>query len=118
VYSGDRPSPLRRWDTTGIVITCGSFSKTLAPACAWAGPSPARWTEPVLRAQEFSPPCRRPRCRTATIAEYLARHDFDRHLRGLRREVAAKRAAHARRHRSALARRHLSRAHRPVVCRR
>ena len=88
VYSGDRPSPLRRWDTTGNVITCGSFSKTLAPGLRVGWAIAGKFTEPVLRAKSFST-VSTATLPQATIAEYLARHDFDRHLRGLRREVAA-----------------------------
>jgi DNA-binding transcriptional MocR family regulator len=92
-YSGERALPLRRFDERagegrGLVITCSSFSKTLAPGMRVGWVLAGRWTAEVLRTKCFSS------IATATlpqlaIADYLARHDFDRALRRLQRELAA-----------------------------
>jgi len=97
-YSGERASPLRRFDERGRVITCSSFSKTLAPGLRVGWAIAGRWTAEVLRAKCFSS------IATATlpqlaIAEYLGRHDFDRSLRRLQRELAS----NAQRYRAAIA---------------
>jgi DNA-binding transcriptional MocR family regulator len=102
-YSGERPAPLRRFAdasaSRGGVITCSSFSKMLAPGLRVGWILGSRWTAELLRAKCFSTVA------TATlpqlaIAEYLSRHDFDRALRRLRRELAS----NAQRYRAAIAR--------------
>jgi len=97
-YSGERALPLRRFDPRGQVITCSSFSKTLAPGLRVGWVIAGHWTAEVLRTKCFSS------IATATlpqlaVAEYLNRHDFDRALRRLRRELAS----NAQRFRAAIA---------------
>lgn len=87
-YSGQRALPLRRFDGGATVLSCSSFSKTLAPGLRVGWVLAGRYTADVLRAKCFSS------IATATlpqlaIADYLARHDFDRALRKLQRELAA-----------------------------
>jgi DNA-binding transcriptional MocR family regulator len=86
-FTGERPLPLRAFDRQGTVITCGSFSKILAPGLRVGWALGAGRTAELVRAKCFST------LATATlpqltIAHYLARHDFDRVLRKLRRELA------------------------------
>lgn len=97
-YSGERALPLRAFDESGRVITCSSFSKTLAPGLRVGWALAGRWTAEVLRTKCFSS------IATATlpqlaVCEYLARHDFDRALRRLQRELAS----NAQRYRGAIA---------------
>ena len=102
-YSGERPAPLRRFAEgqagRGGVITCSSFSKMLAPGLRVGWILGSRWTADLLRAKCFSTVA------TATlpqlaIADYLSRHDFDRALRRLRRELST----NAQRYRAAIVR--------------
>jgi DNA-binding transcriptional MocR family regulator len=93
-FTGERPLPLRAFDRQGTVITCGSFSKTLAPGLRVGWALGAGRTAELVRAKCFST------LATATlpqltIAHYLARHDFDRVLRKLRRISASTSASTA-----------------------
>ncbi|MBO9663386.1 PLP-dependent aminotransferase family protein [Dokdonella sp.] len=98
-YSGTRPPPLRRFDRQGGVITCGSFSKMLAPGLRVGWAFGSRWTDELLRAKCFSSVATASLPQLA-IADYLAHHDVDRPLRRLRRELAA----NAQRYRDVVAR--------------
>jgi len=86
-WSGQRPLPLRHWDTGGNVITCGSFSKTLAPGLRVGWLAGAAWTEALGRAKYFSSSSNASLPQLA-VGDYLARHGLERHLRRLRRAVA------------------------------
>lgn len=97
-YSGERPSPLRRYDESGGVITCGSYSKMLAPGLRVGWVMGGRWATALLRAKCFSTVATSTLSQL-TIVEYLERHDFDRGLRRLRRELATS----AQRYREAIA---------------
>ncbi|MBN6151690.1 PLP-dependent aminotransferase family protein [Xanthomonas sp. AmX2] len=86
-WSGQRPLPLRHFDTHANVITCGSFSKTLAPGLRVGWLLGGEWTDALVRAKYFSTVGSASLAQLA-LADYLARHDLDRHLRKLRRALA------------------------------
>lgn len=86
-WSGQRPSPMRRWDTHGNVITCSSFSKTLSPGLRVGWLVGGEWTDALLRAKYFSTVGGASLPQLA-IAHYLQRHDLERHLRRLRQALA------------------------------
>lgn len=86
-YSGERPSPLRRFADRANVITCSSYSKTLAPGLRIGWALAGAHVDDVVRAKCFSSVTTASLPQRA-IADYVARHDFDRALRRLRRELA------------------------------
>lgn len=79
-----RPRSLQAFDGgAGLVISCGSFSKTLAPSYRVGWTVPGRYRDRILHlklattAATSAPP-------QLALAEYLASHGYDRHLRQLR----------------------------------
>ncbi len=86
-WSGQRPSPLRQWDHHGSVITCSSFSKTLAPGLRVGWLLGGEWTDALVRAKYCST-VGNPALPQLALADYLQRHDQERHLRRLRRALA------------------------------
>lgn len=93
LYQGDRPPPsAKSFDRRGLVMHCGSFSKTLAPGYR------VGWTA----AGRFAPQVERLKLMTlltgaiptqAAIAAYLQDGGYDPHLRRLRRTLADQQAA-------------------------
>ncbi|WP_305858004.1 aminotransferase-like domain-containing protein [Balneatrix alpica] len=83
-HGSRRPRPLKSWDREGWVLYCSAFSKTLAPGfrVGWlvAGRFQATlqrlFTVTALAGHALS---------QRVIAEYLARGEYDRHLRRIRR---------------------------------
>jgi DNA-binding transcriptional MocR family regulator len=86
-WSGQRPRPLRHFDTHGNVITCGSFSKVLAPGLRVGWLLGGEWSDALVRAKYFSTVGGASLPQLA-LADYLERHDLERHLRKLRRTLA------------------------------
>jgi DNA-binding transcriptional MocR family regulator len=79
-----RPRSLQAFDRSGLVLSCGSFSKTLAPAYRVGWTIPGRFRDRVLHAKlattagSSAPP-------QLALAEYLASGGYEQHLRRLRR---------------------------------
>ncbi|GLQ95628.1 PLP-dependent aminotransferase family protein [Dyella mobilis] len=86
-WSGQRPSPLRRLDRHGIVVTCSSFSKILPPGLRVGWIVGADWTDALVRAKYFST-VGGASLQQLALAHYLQRHDLERHLRRLRKALA------------------------------
>jgi DNA-binding transcriptional MocR family regulator len=82
-FSGERPPSIRAFDREGLVLTAGSFSKTLAPGWRVGYLLPGRHREQVLLHKyaldvaTSAPPQR-------AVARFLATGAYDRHLRRLR----------------------------------
>ena len=87
-FEPPRPRSLKAFDQTGLVLHCGSFSKTLAPGYRIGWVTPGRFAKEVRRAKMAST------ISTATplqmaLTEFLQQGGYDRHLRTLRRAFAS-----------------------------
>jgi len=86
-FGSQRPRPCKAFDTEGWVLTCSSFSKTLAPGYRVGWCVPGRFLEEFVRLQYgralavSAPP-------QLAIADYLGGRDHARHLRTLRERFA------------------------------
>ncbi|RYX97792.1 MAG: PLP-dependent aminotransferase family protein [Comamonadaceae bacterium] len=84
LYFGNRcPPPAKAFDTQGLVMHCGSFSKTLAPGYRVGWVSPGRFHQRIERLKltttlSASLPAQ------VAIADYLQHGGYDKHLRRLR----------------------------------
>lgn len=86
-HGPERPRALKSFDTTGLVLLCGSFSKTLAPGYRVGFCAPGRFREKV-ELLKFSQSLATPTLSQLAIAEFLRTGGYDHHLRGLRRSLA------------------------------
>jgi DNA-binding transcriptional MocR family regulator len=83
-FGPTRPRSLQAFDRAGLVLSCGSFSKTLAPAYRVGWTIPGRYRDRVIHlklattAGTSAPP-------QLAIADYLASGGYEQHLRRLRR---------------------------------
>ncbi|MDC0712418.1 PLP-dependent aminotransferase family protein [Stigmatella sp. ncwal1] len=87
-FGPERPRPCKAFDTEGRVLLCGSFSKTLAPGYRVGWLAPGRYRERV-ELLKFAQTVATPTLPQLAIARFLQNDGYDRHLRGLRRRLAA-----------------------------
>ena len=87
-FDGTRPRSAKAFDEEGLVLLCGSVSKTLAPGYRVGWVAPGRFQDAVLRLK-FAHTVASPSPTQMAIAELLAEGGYDRHLRRLRRTLAA-----------------------------
>src|SRR5580704_10437956 len=87
LYLGEeRPRAAKAFDKTGLVLDCGSFSKSLAPGYRLGWVAAGRfaqsvWRRKIMTSVATSVPIQ------AVIGDYLGRGVYERHLRRLRREL-------------------------------
>jgi DNA-binding transcriptional MocR family regulator len=82
-FDRTRPRAIKAFDTSGDVMLCSSFSKTLAPGYRVGWIAPGRFKDRVERRKYITSVA----CPTPTqmaVARYLEGAGFDRHLRRLR----------------------------------
>jgi DNA-binding transcriptional MocR family regulator len=77
----------KSYDTTGLVLDCGSFSKSLAPGYRIGWVAAGRYASALWRRKSMSSVATMIPAQAA-IARYLARGTYERHLRNLRRELS------------------------------
>jgi DNA-binding transcriptional MocR family regulator len=93
LYFGERrPLPAKAFDSKGLVMHCSSFSKSLAPGFRVGWAMPGRFTSAVARHKltttlSASVPAQE------ALADYLAKGQFDRHLRQLRHVLSVQQSA-------------------------
>lgn len=90
-FSGGRPSVIKSWDTTGRVMLCASFSKTLAPGYRVGWIAPGRHFEAVIR-QKLVTSIASATPTQLAVAEFLTSGGYTRHLRAIRKAYSAKTA--------------------------
>ncbi len=93
LYSGSEPHrPVKRFDTDGLVLHCGSFSKCLAPGyrIGWIAAGRQAGAVARLRLMTTITPSMPAQ---AALADYLQHGGYDRHLRRLRLSLDRQRQA-------------------------
>ncbi len=85
-FEGARPRPARAFDTSGLVMLCTSFSKTLAPGYRVGYVVPGRYREVVERLK-FAQTVGTATLPQMAIADFLENGGYERHLRRLRRNL-------------------------------
>src|SRR5947209_11834848 len=89
LYFGEaRPRAAKCFDRRGLVLHCGSFSKTLAPGWRIGWVTPGRFQERITLLK-FSQTIATASLQQEALAEFLRSGHYDRHLRTLRKAVAS-----------------------------
>lgn len=81
---GDRPGIVKAFDADGWVMSCGSFSKSLAPGLRVGWLVAGRWLDRAAE-QKVATSHTTSTVNQLTIAAFLAEGGYDRHLRRIRR---------------------------------
>ncbi|MDD2061148.1 GntR family transcriptional regulator MpaR [Pseudomonas sp. GD03860] len=82
-YAQQAPKPAKAFDTDGLVMHCGSFSKSLAPGYRIGWVAAGRYAQKIERLKLMTSLCASMPAQAA-IADYLQHGGYDRHLRRLR----------------------------------
>lgn len=99
-FEGARPKPAQFFSRKGLVLTVGSFSKTVAPGYRIGWLLPGRFGDQARKLKRALS-CSSGLLQQLTLAEFMAAHDYDRHLNRLRpilRQNAERMAACIERH--------------------
>jgi DNA-binding transcriptional MocR family regulator len=86
-HDGSRPRVAQSYDRAGLVLLCGSISKTLAPGYRVGWVVPGRFHERVKALKHIHTLATASLPQMA-VAEFLANGGYDHHLRGLRQRMA------------------------------
>jgi DNA-binding transcriptional MocR family regulator len=85
-FSTERPHVAKSYDTKGLVMLCGSFSKSLAPGYRVGWMMPGRFLEKA-KGLKFTSSGATATLPQLTLADYMANGGYDHHLRALRRAL-------------------------------
>lgn len=85
-YDSARPLPAKAFDTAGLVLHCGSFSKCLAPGYRVGWAAAGRYAQKVHRGKLMTSIATNTHAQEA-IAAFMRRGGYDHHLRALRRTL-------------------------------
>ena len=91
-FGAQRPKPAKAFDTEGWVLHCSSFSKCLAPGYRVGWAAPGRFVRDVARLKLSTSLTASVPAET-TLAAFLERGGYDRHLRQLRGALAQQQQA-------------------------
>jgi DNA-binding transcriptional MocR family regulator len=83
-FTGPRPRPLKYFDRKDLVLTCSSFSKTLAPGLRTGWILPGRRFKPRIQRLKAGTSIANSTLDQYLIARFLASGAYERHLRSLR----------------------------------
>jgi len=86
-HDGPRPKAAKAFDKKGLVLLCGSVSKTLAPGFRVGWCAPGRFWDKVERLK-FSNTCSSPVLPQLAVAEFLQNGGYDHFLRRVRKSYA------------------------------
>jgi DNA-binding transcriptional MocR family regulator len=86
LFDGHRPKPAEFFARSGSVLTCGSFSKTIAPGYRIGWLIAGQYIDQITQLKRsFS--CSSGLLQQLTLSEFLATGDYDRYLKTLRPEL-------------------------------
>lgn len=86
-FSENTPKSLTAFDSEGLVLQCGSFSKTLGPELGIGWVAPGRYLKQV-KSLKFANTANNAVPVQAALAEFLRHGGYQRHLRAMRRDFA------------------------------
>lgn len=87
-FGNSRPKPCKAFDEQGLVLWCGSVSKTLAPGYRVGWIAPGKFKEAVLRHKHVHM-VSTPSLNQEAIANFMENDRYDNHLHKLRHELHA-----------------------------
>lgn len=85
-FGNSRPKPCKAFDEQGLVVWCGSVSKTLAPGYRVGWMAPGRFKDAVIRQKNIHL-ISTPALNQEAIAHFMENDRYENHLRKLRREL-------------------------------
>lgn len=85
-FGATRPKPCKAFDEAGIVMWCGSVSKTLAPGYRVGWVAPGKFKDKIIR-QKLLQTISTPSLYQEVIADFLEHGRYDHHLRTIRTKL-------------------------------
>jgi len=85
-FGTNRPKPCKAFDEAGIVMWCGSFSKTLAPGYRVGWVAPGKFKKKIIR-QKLLQTISTPVLYQEVIADFMEHGRYDHHLQNFRNKL-------------------------------